>query len=75
MPMNQKRNSLKPLTPFIKDFRSYYHDDKLPVVITEALTNSATYSNTLRKIQSDVALSLNNVELIKTNDLYTNTFI
>ncbi len=64
----------KALTYFIEDFRDYFGDDKLPVVITEALTNSAKYSNELREIQARVSGSLNNVSLIKTGDLYTNTF-
>ena len=44
------------------------------MVITEALTNSAAYSNTLREIQADVASSMNNVSLVGTGDLTTNTF-
>ena len=64
----------KALTHFIKDFRSYFGISDLPVVITEALTNSAKYSNQLREIQENVAKSLDRVSLIKTNDLYTNTF-
>ena len=64
----------KALTYFIEDFRDYFGNDDIPVVITEALTNSAKYSNRLREIQSNVANSLSNVSLIKTADLYTNTF-
>ncbi len=64
----------KALTHFINDFRSYFEDDDMPVVITEALTNSAKYSNELREIQANVAAELENVSLIKTSDLYTNTF-
>lgn len=64
----------KALTYFIEDFRNYFGNDDIPVVITEALTNSAKYSNKLREIQSNVSDSLNNVSLIETSDLYTNTF-
>ena len=64
----------KALTYFINDFRSYFGLDNMPVVVTEALTNSAKYSNTLREIQLNVANSLNNVSFIKATDLYTNTF-
>ena len=62
------------LTHFINDFRSYFADEDLPVVITEALTNSAKYSNDLREIQAKVSESLDNVSLIKADGLYTNTF-
>ena len=41
----------KALTYFINDFRSYFNDADMPVVVTEALTNSAKYSNQLRAIQ------------------------
>ena len=64
----------KALTYFINDFRSYFGNENMPVVVTEALTNSAKYSNSLREIQSKVAQSLNNVTLIETDDLTTNTF-
>ncbi len=64
----------KALTYFINDFRSYFGNSEMPVVITEALTNSAKYSNELRDIQARVAEKLNGVSLIKTADLYTNTF-
>ncbi len=64
----------KALTYFINDFRSYFENSDMPVVVTEALTNSAKYSNTLREIQANVAKTLKNVSLIKTCDLYTNTF-
>lgn len=64
----------KALTYFINDFRDYFNDSDMPVVITEALTNSAKYSNTLREIQADVCEKLDNVTLVKTSDLYTNTF-
>lgn len=64
----------KALTYFINDFRAYFGDEDMPVVITEALTNSAKYSNVLREIQANVSNNLNNVSLIKTSDLYTNTF-
>lgn len=64
----------KALTYFINDFRAYFGDNDMPVVVTEALTNSAKYSNTLREIQENVANNMKNVSLIKTSDLYTNTF-
>ena len=64
----------KALTYFISDFRAYFGNENMPVVVTEALTNSAKYSNTLREIQANVAKNMKNVSLIKTGDLYTNTF-
>lgn len=64
----------KALTYFINDFRDYCNNENLPVVITEALTNSAKYSNELRAIQERVSGKLGNVSLIKTGDLQTNTF-
>ncbi len=64
----------KALTYFINDFRAYFGNNDMPVVVTEALTNSAKYSNTLRDIQENVAKNMNNVSWIKTTDLYTNTF-
>ena len=64
----------KALSCFIKDFRDYFGDEDMPVVITEALTNSAKHSNTLRDIQASVAASMENVSLIETHDLYTNSF-
>ena len=64
----------KALTYFINDFRDYFNNKNLPVVITEALTNSAKYSNELRAIQERVSGKLGNVTLIETNDLMTNTF-
>lgn len=64
----------KALTYFINDFRAYFGNEDMPVAITEALTNSAKYSNDLREIQANVSNSLKNVSLIKTGDLYTNTF-
>lgn len=64
----------KALTYFINDFRAYFGNNDMPVVVTEALTNSAKYSNTLREIQANVAKNMKNVSLIKTGDLYTNTF-
>ena len=59
---------------FIKDLRDYVKMPELPMVITEALTNSAKYSNELRAIQARVAAKVNNCSFIKTTDLYTNTF-
>ena len=64
----------KALTYFISDFRENFDNDSLPVVITEALTNSARYSNELRAIQTRVANQLDRVTLIETEDLQTNTF-
>lgn len=64
----------KALTYFINDFREYFNDHDMPVVITEALTNSAKYSNELREIQSNVCEKLDRVSLVKTSDLYTNEF-
>lgn len=64
----------KALTYFINDFREHFNDYDMPVVITEALTNSAKYSNELREIQSTVCEKLDRVSLVKTSDLYTNTF-
>lgn len=64
----------KALTYFINDFRDYFGNKDMPVVVTEALTNSAKYSNELRDIQARVSKNLKNVSLVKTADLYTNTF-
>lgn len=64
----------KALTYFIQDFRSYFGDEDMPVVVTEALTNSAKYSNTLRDIQARVSDSLENVSFIENDDLYSNSF-
>lgn len=64
----------KALTYFINDFRAYFGDLDMPVVVTEALTNSAKYSNQLRDIQANVSKNMKNVSLVKTSDLYTNTF-
>ena len=64
----------KALGYFISDFRAYFGDADMPVVVTEALTNSAKYSNELRAIQHRVAGSMTNVSLIETGDLTTNTF-
>ncbi len=64
----------KALTYFINDFRAYFGNEDMPVVITEALTNSAKYSNDLREIQAEVAAKLDNVSLIEADGLYTNTF-
>lgn len=64
----------KALEYFIKDLRDYVKMPELPMVITEALTNSAKYSNELRAIQARVAAKVNNCSFIKTTDLYSNTF-
>ena len=45
----------KALEYFIQDLRSYVENETLPFVISEALTNSAKYSNRLREIQKTVA--------------------
>ncbi len=64
----------KALGYFISDFRAYFDSPDMPVVITEALTNSAKHSNLLRAAQASVAERMENVSLIETHDLYTNTF-
>ena len=64
----------KALEYFIKDLRAYVGNPELPVVITEALTNSAKYSNELREIQKRVAEKVDACSFISTTDLYTNTF-
>lgn len=64
----------KALTYFIKDLREYVGNNELPFVITEALTNSAKYSNELRAIQKRVAEKDANAAFISATDLYTNTF-
>ena len=64
----------KALNYFIKDLRAYVGNPELPFVITEALTNSAKYSNELRAIQKRVAEATANCSFISTTDLYTNTF-
>ena len=64
----------KALEYFIKDLRDYVGNPELPFVVTEALTNSAKYSNELRAIQKRVAEKVNNCSYISTTDLYTNTF-
>ena len=64
----------KALTYFINDIRNYVGDNNLPFVITEALTNSAKYSNKLREIQNRVAKEVENTSIISNYDLYTNVF-
>ena len=64
----------KALEYFAKDLRSYVGNDNMPFVITEALTNSAKYSNKLREIQKNVASKNENNLFVETSDLYTNTF-
>ena len=64
----------KCLENFITDLRNYVGNPDMPIVITEALTNSAKYSNELRKIQKDVANETSNCSFVTTGDLYTNTF-
>lgn len=62
------------LTNFIKDIRGYVGNENLPVVIGEAKTNSAKYSNKLREIQARVAKNDKNTVLIDSRELNTNTF-
>ena len=64
----------KALGYWIDDIRSYVGNKKLPVVITEAVTNSARYSNKLRDIQEKVAEEKANCLFVDTDDLYSNTF-
>ncbi len=64
----------KALKYFISDLRSYVGNDKLPFVVTEALTKSAKYSNKLREIEKQVTLDVANTSFVDTSDLYTNTF-
>ncbi len=64
----------KALEYFVNDLRDYVGNPELPVVITEAVTNSAKYSNTLRDIQKRVASKLSDTTFISARDLYTNTF-
>lgn len=64
----------KCLEYFIDDLRSYVGEEEMPVVITEALTNSAKYSNKLRDIQARVSASDDNISYLNNSDLYTNTF-
>ena len=64
----------KALTNFISDVRSYVGDSELPFIITEALTNSAKYSNELKEIQQRVCETVPNTYLVETSDLQTNTF-
>ena len=59
---------------FMNDLRAYVNDEDLPFVITEALTNSAKYSNKLRDIQTRVVNEDSNAVLVPTADLYTNRF-
>lgn len=64
----------KALTYFIKDLREYVGNDKLPFVVTEALTNSAKHSNKLRDIQKKVSDLDKYTTLVTNEGLYTNTF-
>ncbi len=63
----------KALVHFVDDFRSYAGNSNLPVVVTEALTNSAMYANKLREAQQKAGSSAH-ASFISTSDLYTNTF-
>ena len=58
---------------FIEDFRAYFGDEDMPVVLTEALTNSAKHVNSLKSIQSKISYG-NNISMVDTSDLYTNPF-
>lgn len=64
----------KALEYFIQDLRSYVDNETLPFVISEALTNSAKYSNRLREIQKTVADRVDNTTFVSNEGLYTNTF-
>lgn len=64
----------KALEYFIQDLRSYVENETLPFVISEALTNSAKYSNRLREIQKTVADRVDNATFVSNEGLYTNTF-
>lgn len=64
----------KALEYFIQDLRSYVDNETLPFVISEALTNSAKYSNRLREIQKTVANKVDNATFVSNEGLYTNTF-
>ncbi len=64
----------KSLEYFIKDLRDYVGNNELPVVVTEAITNSAKYSNQLREIQKRVASNDEHTTFISARDLYPNTF-
>lgn len=64
----------KALEYFIQDLRSYLENETLPFVISEALTNSAKYSNRLREIQKTVADRVDNATFVSNEGLYTNTF-
>ena len=64
----------KALSYFITDLRSYVGINDMPFVVTEALTNSAKYSNELRAIQNRVTNSISNTVLVKATDLFSNTF-
>lgn len=64
----------KALEYFIQDLRSYVNNETLPFVISEALTNSAKYSNRLREIQKTVADRVDNATFVSNEGLYTNTF-
>ena len=63
----------KTLEYFIQDTRAYIGNPELPFIITEALTNSAKYSNELRAIQARVAEKTGSM-LLDSSDLYQNTF-
>jgi len=64
----------KALEYFIQDLRSYVGNNDMPFIISEALTNSAKYSNRLREIQKTVANKVNNATFVSNEGLFTNTF-
>ena len=64
----------KALEYFVTDLRSYVGDDNMPFVVTEAVTNSAKYSNKLRDIQRNITSKLTNTSFVGAKDLYSNTF-
>lgn len=63
----------KNLKYFINDFRTEFGAD-IPVVVSSILTNCAGYRNEVLKAQQNVASSVNNVTLIDTSDLFSNSF-
>lgn len=64
----------KALEYFIGDLRNYVDDQDMPFVVTEAVTNSAKYSNKLRTIQKNITSKVNNTSFVGAKDLYSNTF-
>lgn len=64
----------KSMEYFIKDLRNYVGNEEMPFIVTEALTNSAKYSNRLREIQRGITEKVDHTSFVSTTDLYTNTF-